>query len=135
MTAKQDLDLLRQVYRLEVRDPAAFAHNPASDFSAKAKACHALNVCAAGLHRWAERQCNGIPRYDSKAKMIIPSWTEADSAAQDKAQSKLEAKALAALSVIFAAVPPVEFQRDPRGAMIKVYRPGSESSGNPDLWV
>lgn len=138
MTAKATLDLIKQVYRLIDRDPATFCPETGSTYTDKLLGCEGLLRAAGTLQRWAEKACNGIERYDAKAKMRLASWTEADEAAKDKAQERAEKKALAALALIFGeklAGLHIEFQRDPRGAMIKVYRKADAASSNPLLWV
>jgi hypothetical protein len=140
MPAKDTLDLLSRIYRLMDRDPSAFDPGPSGHnaYSNRLAACISLRLAANGLQRWAEKACNGIPRYDAKARQVLNSWTDADETAKDKAQARYEAKAREALAVIFGdklAGLHIEFQRDPRGAMVKVYRKDRAESGNPDLWV
>lgn len=130
MTAKATLDLLKQVYRLIDKEPATFCPEAGSTYSDKLEGCEKLRRASGTLLRWAEKACNGIERWDAKAKMRLASWTEADEAAKDKAQDRAEKMALTALHLIFAEKLnglTVEFQRDPRGAMIKLYRKGETS--------
>ncbi len=138
MTAKATLDLIGRVYRLIDREPATFCPEGGSTYPEKLQGCKALISAAASLDRWAVKQCNGIDRYDAKAGRFLASWTDQDQAAMEKAQAKAEAKARKALALIFGdklAGLEVEFQRDPRGPMIKVYAKGRAVSSNPDLWV
>lgn len=135
MTAKATLDLAKQVYRLIDKEPATFCPNAGSTYSEKLEGCDKLRRAAASLQRWAEKACNGIERWDAKAKMRLATWTDADEAAKEKAQDRAEKLALTALHLIFAEKLNglnVEFQRDPRGAMIKLYRKGESS---PVLYV
>lgn len=130
MSAKATLDLVKQVYRLIDKEPATFCPTDGSTYAEKVQGCENLLRAAGTLQRWAEKACNGIERYDAKARMRLASWTDADEAAKDKAQARADAKALAALRMIFADKLDgltVEFQRDPRGAMVKVYRKGEHS--------
>lgn len=138
MTAKKTLDLVKQVYRLIDREPATFCPDGGSTYSEKITGCEKLLRAAGTLQRWAEKACNGIERWDDKAKMRLASWTDADEAAKDKAQKRAEVQAMAALGLMFGDKLDglaIEFQRDPRGAMVKVYRKAEAGSGNPVLWV
>ncbi len=118
-------NLLPDLARLMERRPALFHRRDLRPDLLTA--CRDLSTAGAALLRWAEKACNGIPRYDAKAGRVLASWTDDDEAAKDKAQERAEAKALAALRVIFGpdlAGVEVEFQRDPRGAMVKVHDAG-----------
>lgn len=74
------------------------------------------------LNRISEQECNGIERWDSKAKMMLGSWTEADQARADKRRAKAESRVKAALVVAYGAdwdnAFTLEFQGDPRGAPV-----------------
>lgn len=75
------------------------------------------------LDRNAINRCNGIERYDHKAKMRLASWTDEDEARAEKSDARAEARVRAALGAFFgdkAKEFKVYFQGDPRGALIVV---------------
>lgn len=117
--------ILADLARLMIRRPDLFACRELRPDLLTA--CRDLSSAARSLDAWAVKQCNGIPRYDPKARQVLATWTDADESAKEKAQAKAEAKAMAALRVIFGpdlAGLEIEFQRDPRGAMVKVHEAG-----------
>lgn len=63
--------------------------------------------------RIAEQRCNGIQRYDVKARMVLASWTEDDEARADKAASRIEKEAAAILQPYGATE--INANNDPRG--------------------
>ena len=138
MTARATLDLAKQVYKLIDRNPAMLCPDAGSTYSDKLEGCDKVRRAAETLHRWAEKQCNGIDRYDAKLGRVMASWTEADDKAMDKAQNRAEKLALTGFYLIFAEKLnglEVEFQRDPRGAMVKVWPKGEKDKGSPLLAV
>lgn len=73
-----------------------------------------------GVARWAVRQCNGIERYDAKARRMLATWTEADETACEKAEATAVEKANAIglkYGVTFTA------GGDPRGYVLKMHFP------------
>ena len=82
------------------------------------------------LDRNAINRCNGIERYDHRAKMRLAQWTGADEARAEKSDAKAEARVRAALDTFFgdkAKEFKVYFQGDPRGALIVVDLAGTDS--------
>lgn len=82
------------------------------------------------LDRNAVNRCNGIERWDDKAKMRLAQWTDADEARAEKSDARAEARVRAALNTFFgdkAKEFEIRFQRDPRGALIVVELAGTES--------
>ncbi len=109
-------DLLRRMYR--AADQTGL---PAGDVMAGARL---LRLAAFQLGRIAESECNGIERWDSKARMVLASWTEADQARADRLTARHEQRARDALAVAYGAswgdVLEIKFQGDPRGAPFTV---------------
>ncbi len=137
MTAKSTLDLMGQVYRLIDRDPDTF-RSAEGTYTGIIEGCEKLRRAAMTLQRWAEKQCNGIDRWDAKLGRVMASWTEADDKAMEKAQDRAEKLALTGFHLIFAEKMnglEAEFQRDPRGAMVKLWPKGKKDSGSPLLAV
>ncbi|TIX28863.1 hypothetical protein [Mesorhizobium sp.] len=66
--------------------------------------------------RIAEQKCNGIERYDAKARQVLASWTEADEARAEKTIAKIEADAAAILQPYGAT--DIKAQGDPRGFVL-----------------
>lgn len=67
--------------------------------------------------------CNGINRYDEKARMVLPSWTDSDEEKRQRARDKARLAIAAAFADTFKDMPyvdvfKVELQGDPRGAAI-----------------
>lgn len=79
------------------------------------------------------QQCNGIERYDAKARRMLPSWTEADEARAEKAQAKIKAEALAILAPYGVTV--VDVGGDPRGFCLKFeLQSGRSNSFGGGVW-
>lgn len=119
-------DSLKQLYRLS--DSLKL---PGIGFDAMNAAARALRLAAAVLERTAVNRCNGIERWDAKAKMRLASWTDEDEARAERSDAKQEARATEALRTVFGdrfAEVRVAFQGDPRGAMIVIY-PASDEHG------
>lgn len=82
------------------------------------------------LDRNAINRCNGIERWDSKAKMRLAEWTDDDEARAEKSDARAEARVRAALDTFFgdkAKQFEICFQGDPRGALIVVSLAGTDS--------
>lgn len=85
------------------------------------------------LDRNAINRCNGIERWDSKAKMRLAQWTDEDEVRAEKSDARAEARVRAALDTFFgdkAKEFNVYFQGDPRGALIVVEPVGANGSGS-----
>lgn len=81
----------------------------------------------------AEKRCNGILRYDAKAGRLLPSWTESDDAAAEKAAEKIAAEAGRILAAYGAAV--VSVSGDPRGHCLKIrLASGRSNSMDSGVW-
>lgn len=98
---------------------------------------------AESLHKWARKvdagnlaACNGIPRYDDKARQVLASWTAEDDAKRDATRDKARAAITRALSDAFGTLPAgrvnVSLQGDPRGA--PVILTVESSFGQPREW-
>ncbi|MFG1205588.1 hypothetical protein [Xanthobacter flavus] len=86
----------------------------------------------ARVKRWAERACNGIERYDAKARRVLASWTEADEAAKDKADARhrTQANLIAARYGATATI-----GGDPRGFVLRlVLASGRTNTTDHDGW-
>jgi hypothetical protein len=126
MSHKEQTESLRQLYRIadalerqgfELPGESGFRFH---EFNWSARE---LRLAASTLQRISESECNGIERYDHKARMRLASWTDADQANADKRRAKQEIRAMEALKSIFGPelmrdAIRVHFQGDPRGAMI-----------------
>lgn len=77
--------------------------------------------------RIAERQCNGIQRYDAKARMVLSSWTEADEAKAERERKRIATEARAILAPYGATL--ITVTGDPRGFCLK-FRLASERSNS-----
>lgn len=134
MTKAQD-DTMRALYRIGERlnDNETFA---AAGFDDVLSAAKAILSASRRLSRIAEQECNGIERWDPKARMVLASWTDADQASADKRSAKAEADAIDAFRSIYGD--PVThyaviFQGDPRGAPIRFYLGKADDSRSPDF--
>lgn len=98
---------------------------------------------AESLHKWARKvdagnlaACNGIPRYDDKARQVLASWTAEDDAKRDATRDKARAAITRALSDAFGTLPAgrvtVSLQGDPRGAPVIITV--ESSFGQPREW-
>lgn len=127
--AKETLETLETLGRAAHR--GGFPHPDPVDLITGAKE---LRKAAAKLQREAEKQCNGIPYYDPAARQVLARWTDADEEKSEAAKAKARAAALDALRLVFGYHLPgleVEFQADPRGAMVKVWPEGERDRGSP----
>lgn len=98
-----------------------------------AKAAEILVRLGRRAQRIAERRCNGVERYDSKAGRVLASWTEADEKAADRACEKIKVEAIAAL--VDFEVFGVEVGGDPRGYCLKFRLPsGASNSAERGMW-
>jgi len=83
--------------------------------------------------RIAIQQCNGIQRYDTAARRVLASWTEADEARADKACDKI-AKDAAAILEPYGATE-ISVGGDPRGFTLKWrFASGRSNSFGGDVW-
>ena len=97
-------------------------------------AARVVRKAAAVLKREAESACNGVNRYDLAARRVLATWTESDESRHESRVAKADAEVTAALRGIFGsrlARVEIEFQRDPRGAMVKLWRKGERNHGSP----
>lgn len=67
--------------------------------------------------RIAVQRCNGIERYDAKARQVLASWTEEDEARADKSSERIVKEAAEILAPYGAA--DVSAHGDPRGFVLK----------------
>jgi hypothetical protein len=134
--ATETTDLMKAIYRAHELNREGFTIH--SDlFAATLAACKAIASASRTRQTWAEKACNGVLRYDSKAGMTLASWTDLDEAAKDRADAKAAARIQAALAAIYgptwAEGITLELQNDPRGAMVKLFTKGTENSGNAQV--
>lgn len=90
-----------------------------------------LRKAAMRLQTLNEQPCNGIPRWNEKAKMVLSEWNESDEKRNDAATERARDKARKAVAELFgenwAQYLELEFQRDPRGAAIKINLKGENA--------
>lgn len=89
---------------------------------------------AATLDREAVKQCNGVMRYDPELRRALASWTDSDQTKSDAARAKAKGQVNDGLRIALGAgfeSLSVEFQGDPRGAMVKLWRAGARDVGSP----
>lgn len=67
------------------------------------------------LQRIAERECNGVERWDAQARQMLASWTEADQAKADK-ETERATKRAAEIAARYGAT--VTTGGDPRGYVL-----------------
>ena len=122
------IDSIRQLYRLAdklVLEGYESDLLPGYRFMAFERAAKEIRLASNALQRISESECNGIERYDSKARMRLASWTDSDQLSADRRRAKHEARIIDALSCLlgpwlFNRAIQLEFQRDPRGSMLQV---------------
>jgi len=136
MTIAQDAQkLLKTLYRLHNMGLPAFQMTD-SHYGAKLAACKDIASAAALRGRWAVKACNGVQRYDAKAKVWLATWTEADCVKHGKSDYLTETRIHAALVTLFGTDWQnrivLELQGDPRGAMVKLHETGTD---NARVWV
>ena len=127
MTYKQH-DVMRTLYGLMERFQIESKGWDVTVFTARE-----IRLAHRILDRNAINRCNGIERYDHKAKMRLTQWTDEDEARAEKSDAKAEARVRAALDTFFgdkAKEFKVYFQGDPRGALIVVEPAGANGSGS-----
>lgn len=126
-------DLLRVLYRLHEYEPGFQLSN--ASYSDKADAALALVKSSRALKRMAVARCNGIPRYDAKARMVLASWTDDDETRAERADKRAETRIRDAMVTIYgsdwADRIDLECQGDPRGAMVKLWASGFRGKGWP----
>ena len=131
--ATETTDLMKTLYRLHELNVDGFTMQ-ADSFTPILEACRTIASASRSRLRWAEKQCNGISRYDAKVGRALASWTDADQDKADAADEKAAQRIQAALAVIYgptwAERMALELQNDPRGAMVKLFTRGEEASGN-----
>jgi hypothetical protein len=122
----------RQLFRISDK---LIDGTPDSDFGAFSSAARIIRLACARLHRISESECNGIERYDAKARMVLASWNDKDQESADKRRAKAESDIAAAFARHFGQRVAVTFQNDPRGAPVRVWinRQPSESA-SPDMY-
>lgn len=110
--------------------------NSAADFSDKLHACRAIVKAARTMRRNAEKRCNGIERYDTAARRVLASWTDADDARADKSDARAVAAIRGALATLYGpdwgARFTLETQGDPRGAIVRLHRTPDR---NAQVWA
>ena len=79
---------------------------------------------------WAEKQCDGIPRYDRG--QIVATWTEADEKARERALTKIRDRATAILQPYGANV--ASLSGDPRGSVMKIQLASNRRNGWGEYW-
>lgn len=133
---EQTLDTLRRIYRQHEYEPG-FQLAEAASYSDKADAVAEIIKAARIMDRNAVNRCNGIERYDAKAKMRLAEWTDADEAKAERADERAEARVKAALATIYGATwaerIDLETCGDPRGPMVKLWAKGFKDKGSPRL--
>ena len=128
---KEAKEMLTQAYRLHDRDIWPLRE---VDYSEKLRACRMIARHARTLLRNAEKRCNGIMRYDVKARMMLASWTEQDESRAEKSDAKAESFIRQAAAILWDdGIVDIEFQRDPRGAMVKFWNKGERDISSPRM--
>ena len=98
---------------------------PAADLRRAAMRMQSLN----------EQACNGVMRWDDKARRMLPSWDDSDESRNVAATERAREKATIAIAGIFGPnwfqAFELEFQRDPRGAPIKIHDKGGNRGWSP----
>lgn len=122
-----ELQTIRRLYRLSDQGAAM-----TGDFDAVARATRILSSASRRLSRYAETRCNGVERWNEQAKMRLAEITEADEAHLDRLEGRAEAQAVAAIAVLFGDSVTVTFQRDPRGAPIRLWLGAPHDSRSAD---
>lgn len=138
-TIREDAaQLLRSIYRLHEVEPG-FQVDAASSYGVIADGAEAIIRAARIMDRNAVKRCNGIERWNGRARMVLASWTEADEAKAEKSDDAAEAKVKAALAAIYGATWPeridLETCGDPRGPMVKLWAKGFRDHGSPRISV
>lgn len=83
--------------------------------------------------RIAVQRCNGIPRYDPKARQMLATWTEDDDARADKACDKIAKEAANILGPYGAT--DIQVGGDPRGFTLKWrFASGRSNSFGGEVW-
>lgn len=94
-----------------------------------------LRRAAMRLQSLNELACNGVMRWDEKARRVLPQWNERDESRNEAATERARGKARAAVDAIFGErwdeYFELEFQRDPRGAAIKLHSAGKTRGWTP----
>jgi len=108
---------------------ATLASEPGAHSIGWYAAVDAETLCRLGKRalRIAEQKCNGIPRYDAKARQVLAHWTEEDEARAEKAIAKIEAAATKILTGYGADN--VKAHGDPRGYVL-TFRLASQRSNS-----
>jgi hypothetical protein len=132
-TVKEEtLAQVKTIYRLHDVEPG-FQITEGATMWQVSDAVEATIRASRTLERNAVKRCNGIERYDAKARMVLASWTDADEASAERSDDRAEAKVKAALAVIYGATwgerIDLETSGDPRGAMVKLWTKGSKDKG------
>lgn len=105
------------------------------EFTPYKAACDAESLVRLGKRalRLAERRCNGIERYDSKAGRMLASWTDADETAAEKAVERIEREAREILGKYGAA--DIKASGDPRGFALRFrLASGRSNSFDRETW-
>ncbi len=113
---------------------AILATEPADATPYKA-ACDAESLIRLGKRaaRIAEQKCNGIERYDAKARMRLASWTESDETAAEKAVERIEREARDILAKYGAT--DIHASGDPRGFCLRFrLASGRSNSFDRETW-
>lgn len=108
---------------------------PGFDFSPYMAAKDAESLVRLGetAARVALQRCNGIERYDEKARRVLASWTEQDEARADETIARVEKQAQAILAPY--GVTAVSAHGDPRGFCLKFrLASGRSNSFDRETW-
>jgi hypothetical protein len=108
-------------------------HGTVSPYRAASDALALIRI-GKGVSRRAVALCNGIPRWNAKAGMVLNEWTEADDARREKADGKA-LKAAQAIADRYALR--VKLGGDPRGFVLKLLSPDDRYNtlgGSGDGW-
>jgi hypothetical protein len=103
------------------------------DFVAAEHAARVIRRNSAALQRSHESRCNGIPRYDAKARAVLASWTAEDGARANRIEARARARIVAEFRAMFGGAVSIEFNCDPRGAPVRVYVGAVNPSRHADM--
>ena len=80
----------------------------------------------------AVRQCNGVPRFDTKAGIVLNEWTDADQASCDRSLARIEKTANEILAPYGAKVSTVH--GDPRGCVMRLSLASGATNSMSEGW-
>lgn len=111
MTRATDIELALYRSRLLRKDANVNPHH----FS---KACRFVAKQAARIARHQLNACNGIERYDVKARQMLASWTEDDQAKADRETEESRKAIVDALSSFMTRGLKWDWKTDPRAGCV-----------------